>query len=53
MLISVNTTKLENNGNGIIGLATVSFGDAIKVQSIAIKEGKEGKPFVAMPSYYG
>lgn len=51
MLISVNTTKIENNGNGIIGLATVSFGDAIKVQSIAIKEGKEGKPFVAMPSY--
>jgi len=51
MLISVNTTKIENSENGLLGLATVSFGDAMKVQSIAIKAGKEGKPFVAMPSY--
>ena len=51
MLISVKTTRLDDSQNGIKGLATVSFGDAFKVQSIAIKESKDGKLFVAMPSY--
>ena len=51
MLISVKTTRLDDSTNGIKGLATVSFGDAFKVQSIAIKESKDGKLFVAMPSY--
>ena len=50
MLVSVKTNKLENSENGIKGLATVSFGDAFKVQSISIMEGKNGL-FVAMPSY--
>lgn len=50
MLISVKTNKLENSENGIKGLATVSFGDAFKVQSISIMEGKNGL-FVSMPSY--
>ena len=51
MLINVKATKIENSENGLLGLATVSFGDMLKVQSIAIKAGKEGQPFVAMPSY--
>lgn len=51
MIISVKTSKVENNQNGVVGLATVSFGDAFKVQSIAIKQSHEGKLFVAMPSY--
>lgn len=50
MEISVKTTKLDNAENGVKGLATVSFGNAIKVQSIAVMEGKNGM-FVAMPSY--
>ena len=50
MLISVKTSKLENSENGIKGLATVSFGDAFKVQSISIVEGKNGT-FISMPSY--
>ena len=50
MLISVKTSKLENSENGIKGLATVTFGDSFKVQSISIMEGKNGL-FVSMPSY--
>lgn len=50
MLISVKTNKLENSENGVKGLATVTFGDAFKVQSISIVEGKNGL-FVSMPSY--
>ena len=50
MLINVRTNKLENSENGVKGLATVTFGDAFKVQSIAIMEGKNGL-FVSMPSY--
>ncbi len=50
MLISVKTTKLNESENGIKGLATVSFGDAFKVQSISIMEGKNGL-FVSMPAY--
>ena len=50
MLVSVKTSKLENSENGIKGLATVTFGDSFKVQSIAIMEGKNGL-FVSMPSY--
>ena len=50
MLISVKTSKLENSENGVKGLATVTFGDSFKVQSIAIMEGKNGL-FVSMPSY--
>ena len=34
MLISVKTTRLDDSQNGIKGLATVSFGDAFKVQSM-------------------
>lgn len=50
MLINVRTNKLGNSENGVKGLATVTFGDAFKVQSIAIMEGKNGL-FVSMPSY--
>ena len=50
MLINVKTSKLENSENGVKGLATVTFGDSFKVQSIAIMEGKNGL-FVSMPSY--
>ena len=51
MLISVKTHEITDSQNGMKGLSTVSFGDAFKVRSIAVMEGKEGKPFVAMPSY--
>lgn len=51
MLISVKTHEIKDSTNGMKGLSTVSFGDAFKVRSIAVMEGKEGKPFVAMPSY--
>ena len=50
MQINIKTSKQENSENGIKGLATVTFGDSFKVQSIAIKDGKNGL-FVAMPSY--
>ena len=50
MEISVKTSKLENSDNGIKGLATISFGDVFKVQSVSVMEGKNGL-FVSMPSY--
>ncbi len=50
MNVNVRTTKLENSDNSIKGLATLTFGEAFKVQSISIVEGKNGL-FVSMPSY--
>ena len=50
MEISVKTSKIENSDNGIKGLATISFGDVFKVQSVSVMEGKNGL-FVSMPSY--
>lgn len=50
MEVSVRTSKLENSENGIKGLATISFGDVFKVQSVSVMEGKTGL-FVTMPSY--
>ena len=51
MIISAKTSKLENSNNGVVGVATVTFGNSFKVQNIAIKQSGEGKLFVAMPSY--
>ena len=50
MEISVKTSKFEEPQNGIKGLATISFGDVFKVQSVSVIEGKNGL-FVSMPSY--
>ena len=51
MIIGVKAYEMTDAQNGMKGLATVTFGDSFKVRSIAIVEGKEGKPFVAMPCY--
>ena len=48
MLIGVKAYEMTDSQNGMKGLATVTFGDSFKVRSIAIVEGKEGKPFVAL-----
>ena len=50
MEVNIKTTRLENSDNNIKGLATMTIGNAFKVQSISIVEGKNGL-FVSMPSY--
>ena len=40
MEVNVKTTRLENSDNNIKGLATMTIGNAFKVQSISIVEGK-------------
>ena len=50
MELDVKVKKVKDGGN-LLGLATVNFGNTIEVNSITVKQGKDGEPFVAMPSY--
>ena len=50
MDITVKTTQLENATNGIVGLATVTFGDQFKIRGIKVVDTPKGF-FVDMPSY--
>ena len=50
MDISAKVTKLEGR-EPLMGLATVNFGNMVKVGSISIRKSKEGNIYIKMPSY--
>ena len=51
MKVSVKSNKLEASSNNVLGLCTVTFGDAFAVKNISIVESKKGGNFVSMPSF--
>lgn len=50
MNITVKTNALNEPNGSTIAVSNVSFGDAIKIKNVTVKEGKNGR-FVSMPSY--
>lgn len=51
MEYSIQLSAADNTGNNVKAFASVVFGDSFKVTKIAVLENKEGKNFVAMPSF--
>ena len=50
MDISAKVTKLEGR-EPLMGLATVNFGNVVKIGSISIRKNREGNLYIKMPSY--
>lgn len=51
MEISVKANELKEPRNNVKGVATVTFGEAMKVRNITIVMGNDDHLFVSMPSY--
>lgn len=51
MEISVKANELKESRNNVKGVATLTFGEAMKVRNITIVMGNDNHLFVSMPSY--
>ncbi len=51
MEISVKANALKESSNNVKGVATVTFGEAMKIRNITIVMGSDDHVFVSMPSY--
>ncbi len=52
MEVRVRTSRLQNTEDSPVkGLATISFGDLLKVRSISVRENQEGALYVHMPNF--